>query len=801
MKKLSTIFIMALMALSAVAAQPKDIIIYINPGHGGHDSDDRNVAIPPYAQGDPEGFWESNSNLDKGLMLRDLLQAKGCKVVMSRVTNTTADDLGLETIGHLANASNADAFFSIHSNATGTGSRVNFPLMLFRGYDTESQIPGAKKLAETLFPHLVDNDATVWTSTNPNIRGDWSFYHDWGTQGLGVLRVLSVPGMLSEGSFHDYIPETYRLMNMDFKWLESWHFVKAVDDFFQFEPETLGNIAGCIYDSHTLRTEDYKKFGRDLSSPIHGALVQLIDATGKIVDSYTTDNLQNGIYVFKSIVPGNYKLKVTEATHFEKEAEIVVVANKVSYSNIALDRVRNTPPEVLSYTPVWKQDDAPVLCNTLISFLFNWDMDIEATEKAFSITPNVEGTFKWEDSNYKMTFIPKTPYATNTLYTVTLNTNAKHAGGASMVKDLTFSFRTADRNFMDIIGQFPQNNEEVHYKGAMIELRTDKLINATPILKQISVKNSAGEAVPLKSRGMQYNKSDSPYGFVKIPFINDLIPGEKYVLNFSNAISDKDGITIKDGLTVNFTAVDAGATKDNATVITDFEDATQYSVTADASTGFVSATVKADASSKLFGSKCLNFDFEFVGNQGGEIVYHNANKNDNFVTSSNKIGAHIYGDMSSHEVYAIFSSETDIKYVKLCDLTFNGWKYVEIPLNTLEGDKDYSYVGIKLIQNTTPMGVKGAFKLDNLINFGKGSGVDLIEVASLTVYPNPASEYIIANADGLIEGMQLVSLSGANVADVAGNTINVSEIANGNYILKIKIAGNYAVRKVVVAHK
>ncbi|MEG0253499.1 MAG: T9SS type A sorting domain-containing protein, partial [Muribaculaceae bacterium] len=297
------------------------------------------------------------------------------------------------------------------------------------------------------------------------------------------------------------------------------------------------------------------------------------------------------------------------------------------------------------------------------------------------------------------------------------------------------------------------------------------------------------------------NKSDSPYGFVKIPFINDLIPGEKYVLNFSNAISDKDGITIKDGLTVNFTAVDAGATKDNATVITDFEDATQYSVTADASTGFVSATVKADASSKLFGSKCLNFDFEFVGNKGGEIVYHNANKNDNFVTSSNKIGAHIYGDMSSHEVYAIFSSETDIKYVKLCDLTFNGWKYVEIPLNTLEGDKDYSYVGIKLIQNTTPMGVKGAFKLDNLINFGKGSGVDLIEVASLTVYPNPASEYIIANADGLIEGMQLVSLSGANVADVAGNTINVSEIANGNYILKIKIAGNYAVRKVVVAHK
>ncbi|MBQ1723293.1 MAG: hypothetical protein II034_05820, partial [Muribaculaceae bacterium] len=40
--------------------------VYINPGHGGHDSDDRNVVIPPFAQGDTLGFWESNSNLWKG---------------------------------------------------------------------------------------------------------------------------------------------------------------------------------------------------------------------------------------------------------------------------------------------------------------------------------------------------------------------------------------------------------------------------------------------------------------------------------------------------------------------------------------------------------------------------------------------------------------------------------------------------------------------------------------------------------------------------------------------------------------
>ena len=47
--------------------------VYINPGHGGHSSDDRNVPIYPYAQGDTMGFWESNSNMYKCFALREIL--------------------------------------------------------------------------------------------------------------------------------------------------------------------------------------------------------------------------------------------------------------------------------------------------------------------------------------------------------------------------------------------------------------------------------------------------------------------------------------------------------------------------------------------------------------------------------------------------------------------------------------------------------------------------------------------------------------------------------------------------------
>ena len=131
--------------------------VYINPGHGGHSSDDRNVPIYPYAQGDTMGFWESNSNMYKCFALREILWKKGYKVTVSRETNTEDDDLALSTIVRLCNNSGADVFYSIHSNATGQGegARVNFPMGFFRGYTDQPENPQCKVLTEKLAPFII----------------------------------------------------------------------------------------------------------------------------------------------------------------------------------------------------------------------------------------------------------------------------------------------------------------------------------------------------------------------------------------------------------------------------------------------------------------------------------------------------------------------------------------------------------------------------------------------------------------------------------------------------------------------
>ena len=124
-------------AKRAASTNPADYKIYINPGHGGYDSDDRQMNLYPifiqstlnsdagYTR--EQTFFESTSNLDKGMRLDTMLRELGFQTKMSRTQNRTEDDRSLSGISAEASDWKADFMLSIHSNA---GNPSNYILQI-----------------------------------------------------------------------------------------------------------------------------------------------------------------------------------------------------------------------------------------------------------------------------------------------------------------------------------------------------------------------------------------------------------------------------------------------------------------------------------------------------------------------------------------------------------------------------------------------------------------------------------------------------------------------------------------------
>ena len=865
MKKIFFTIALMMVAVAATSIARAQYMphVYINPGHGGHDSDDRNVVIYPYAQGDTAGYWESNSNLKKGFALNNCLRAKGYTTSMSRVSNQTSDDLALSTIVALCNSSGADIFYSIHSNATGVPSRRNHILALYRGPTGSPVVANSDVLALNLVQRLQVNAAAVWTS-NYQIAGDFTFYPDWNNAGLGVLRGNHAVSMLSEGSFHDYIPETYRLMNDNYCWMEGWNFSLGADDYFGYSFFGKGAVAGNIRDNRMPRMiNDFIMFGDDNREPVCNATVILLDMNDTPLDTCYTDDLYNGIYAFKMLDPGTYKIRVEQEHYFSQTKQVTIQANHSTYCNFDLARVRETPPEVINYSPVWNEGDTPLKANTPVVLEFNWDMNTQATEAAFHIEPAVEGHFRWEDSNYRMVFEPNDAYEVNTHYTVTLDTTAEHGGGMRLQEPFTLQFETTYRKYLEVIDIFPHQGDLVHYKAATIELRTDSMLNNSYYYDKIVLTDNDGNALTYNRRNTKTGKEGDPFGFIRIPVASTMVPGEEYTLTIYKEMSDTAGIHLPETIVHKFTAVDAGEEKPDATVIEDFEDAGRFSAV-DVS---VNTEVALSASTdRLFGSKSLQIKINDPLSLASGIV--STSFNDVIINGNDELSLHVNGDMSNLYLKMLLRSTDESQenvYIDFGKIDFHGWRYIT-GRGQLNPNKTYKIVKIETDSDEDDPIWSSTIKLDNMLRRQKsavqgdvnGDGVvtaaDITELyncllnndsshivngdqngdgnitaaditavydvllgpssaapaiqpvpepapkSNVKVGPIPSSDYIMASAPGYIQGVELYDMNGNLVVRNGGNYVNVSSIKNGHYLLKVYFGDQVSTHHVAVSH-
>jgi hypothetical protein len=324
---LTVLFFLDIIVFSAFAQDKnfKGYRFFINPGHGGHDADDRHISATD--------FWESEGNLEKGLYLKSLLENEKATVFISRYTNKSTDDLDFAVIDEMANAANVDFFLSIHSN--GGSGKINRPLMLYRGFDNKPVFDIAGKMAEIMWQKVFEN-SNYWTLTEPYFKGDWSFYPNWGKQGLGVFRNLAVPAVMSEGSFHDYLPESWRLKNTDYLHHESQALFRALNTFYGIEKDHNGIASGIVRINEPLITntashrnglnknKSAKTSNQALQysgKPLNNAIVKLMP--GDL--TYKTDSLNNGFYFFENIKPGDYDIFVETMDGVSKDSARITV--------------------------------------------------------------------------------------------------------------------------------------------------------------------------------------------------------------------------------------------------------------------------------------------------------------------------------------------------------------------------------------------------------------------------------------------------------------------------------------------
>ncbi len=815
-----SIFIIALAVIAALTgAQAKkmsDLKIYINPGHGGYTSDDRNIVIYPFSQGDSLGFWESKSNLYKGLHLYHILDSLGATPMLSRTKNTQDDDRSLSSISAEANAFGADYFLSIHSNA---GETTNYLLMLYR--EQTYGVPRYEEnvtLSNIVAENLYENEMTLWTRS-PRVCGDIKFYQDagmWNT-GLGVLRQLYTIGLLSEGGMHEHRPECYRLMNDDYWWLEAWHFARSIMDYFDTEDRFVtGNVAGVVWDDHNDRTLDiphvsFTMHGRDNYAPVCGCLIELLDQQGNVVQKRTTDNLYNGVFVFRNVTPGNYKVRYSKDTYYTEEQDITVEADKVTYCNQSMNMRREFPLEITVTSPMPK-DDGFTNPGDPITLVFNTDVDEESLQAAFTLTPEINGYWKFSDNNHTAQFIPKTVFDQDTEYTMVISTDAKHAdthyANGHLQEPLTYTFTTAHRGYLEVTDHYPVDGGYVHYQSPTVELRFDNSIKSSGLTNYVTIADSKGNKMNLNNRNCSYNTVSNGLGNAVFAVQGDLDLTETYTFQLTTDIRDTDNLTMENSLSFTFRPTDVTAQAE-LPVIETFDASTVISGNLDESTGVATKpSVAKSTSPRLFGDAAVKLSYSFADTHDGIAYWDYAAETPQGLEKGDKLGFYVNGDFSNHELWAGVTAGTDTKWVKVCDLNFRGWEFHEVVLDELEESNAqmefiYTLDRFRIVQVESPVTLKSSIVLDNIVYSDEHSGVGSIVAdggkGSMKVYPVPASDRIFVEGLEDIAKLELLNIDGSTVGRSAGTSISVSGLSTGVYLLRVTTTnGSQAVTRVLV---
>ena len=698
--------------------------IFINPGHGGHDSDDRHMIATD--------FWESEGNLSKGLFLRDLLQARGATVHMSRITNYTSDDLKLSVIAEMANQANVDFFLSIHSN--GFDGTRNQPLVLFRGYDNSPVFPAAKTMAQILWEKLYEK-SNCWTHSFQWVKGDWTFYPEWGDKvGLGVLRTLAMPGVLSEGSFHDYVPEGWRLRNENHLHHEAWAMLRALQQHFNVAVEPTGIIAGTVRDELTAPPYYFGPGTRDQHIPINGATVTLMPDNRTII----TDDLNNGFFMFDSLPPGNYEVIVSGMDDFYNDTlSASVIAGKTTLIDFLPSFDTARVPLVVRHLPATSDS---LSFNQSFIFTFNVPMDREAVQSALIFEPAADVRYEWDDKSKVLTVTPQTGFASKTTYLIRLTTDATSLWDVHLQEEYQVSFVTKARPKLVIEKLWPAGNNTGITLYPRITVRFDAPLDQASASAGIRLLDS--QSAPLTKRSEIFT-SDGGKGSYSFELTAPLQLNTSYHIEIDASVKDVAGVTLGEAVNATFTtrtkAYQTGHVVETFDNIGAFWDPEASGSTV--GTDNPMTTFTASNSVYKTNPPAGQLNYLFTGSDGGVCRVFNTSKPTIGSSTSLQFAMWVYGDLSNKYLeYWFYSPGSVNQIVAAATINWAGWDLIAIPFSSIGGTGEWQYHSIVVVQNTNGLRSGTMYFDDAMVISPTGIEEQANDDMELTVYPNPVRD-------------------------------------------------------------
>ncbi len=407
-----------------------------------------------------------------------------------------------------------------------------------------------------------------------------------------------------------------------------------------------------------------------------------------------------------------------------------------------------TAPNITSHSPANSSDS--IWATSSIKVSFDQPMTETQTESAFSINPEVQGNFSWEDNGKTLVFTPTDYYESSTKYTVNIDTTALSILNKPIGSSYSFNFYTKQKINFIIADSYPRLDQKNISTTVKVVVNFNvPLIDKATLGGRVEMRDSAGNKISYKNATYQEINN---IGRVSFSPSKALDYSAKYQVIFKSGIESLNNSSLESDTVINFTT--AADDFVEGTIVDSFmnvENWVQPKLNSNSSDLDTSLTAfEYLQGTQTVGAGSGKLDYVFSNPDG--VCYLETSPHISLGTdSASKFGIWIYGDLSYNVIAFKFNNSSNkTSEINSDTLTWTGWKFIEIPLDSikLSGEMFLNSIVIKNKSSVTnyPAGsLSGSIYIDGIqvYNYNQVTGIkdkkpQLVNNYKLFQnYPNP----------------------------------------------------------------